>query len=323
MKLSCLSVDTCDPYGNLAMEEHLLSLAREEEIILYLWQNRRTVVIGQNQNALREVNLARLGRDGGRLARRLSGGGAVYHDLGNLNFTFIVPKRLYDVPRQTRVILEAVRALGVPAGASGRNDLVADGRKFSGNAFYRRGAVWYHHGTLLLHADLGALEEYLNVSPEKLRAKGVASVRSRVCNLREFVPGLTVPDARLALAKAFGREYGGKAAPFDQGRIDERAVASIRERISSDDYLLGSRPFSGCCLERRFPWGEVQLTLCVEGGRITACRAYSDAMEEDEIARLPALLTGCAVDGEAFRRALTGWGTKAMRADAVSLLMEL
>ena len=153
MKLSCLSVDTCDPYGNLAMEEHLLSLAGEEEIILYLWQNRRTVVIGQNQNALREVNLARLGRDGGRLARRLSGGGAVYHDLGNLNFTFLVNKDEYSLEKQLQVIINAMGRLGLKAEKSGRNDILIDGKKFSGNAFYEQEKHCYHHGTIMVDVN--------------------------------------------------------------------------------------------------------------------------------------------------------------------------
>ena len=113
------------------------------------------------------------------------------------------PEQAYDLTRQTRVILEAARLLGAPAEASGRNDILAGGRKFSGNAYYRRGKTWYHHGTLLVDSDLDALGRYLNVSPEKLAARGVASVRSRVCNLRECAPGATVEAARRAMAAAF------------------------------------------------------------------------------------------------------------------------
>lgn len=323
MKLLLLETNGTDPYKNLALEEHLLSRVREDEALLYLWQNDHTVVIGQNQNALREVNLSRLRKDGGHLARRLSGGGAVYHDLGNLNFTFVLPKAAYDLARQTRVILEAARLLGAPAEASGRNDILAGGRKFSGNAYYRRGEIWYHHGTLMVDTDLDALGRYLNVSPEKLAARGVASVRSRVCNLREYAPEATVEGARRAMAAAFSSVYGEKVEMFDQNRIKNNEVGEIKRRISSENYLIGENfPFS-ISLQRRFAWGGLELALNVRAGRISDCRAYSDAMEEQEIACLPGRLAGCAVDGAAFAKALAGWGGEDMRRDVLDMLLEL
>ena len=323
MKLLLLETNGTDPYENLALEEHLLSRVREDEALLYLWQNAHTVVIGQNQNALREVNLSRLRADGGHLARRLSGGGAVYHDLGNLNFTFVLPKAAYDLARQTRVILEAARLLGAPAEASGRNDILAGGRKFSGNAYYRRGETWYHHGTLLVDSDLDALGRYLNVSPEKLAARGVASVRSRVCNLRECAPGATVEAARRAMAAAYSSVYGENVEIFDQNRIKNDDVGEIKRRISSESYLIGENyPFL-LSLQRRFAWGGLELALNVRAGRISDCRAYSDAMEESEIAALPARLAGCAVDGAAFAKALAGWGGEDMRRDVLDMLLEL
>ena len=323
MKLLLLETKGTDPYENLALEEHLLTRVREDEALLYLWQNAHTVVIGQNQNALREVNLSRLRKDGGRLARRLSGGGAVYHDLGNLNFTFIVPKGAYDLVRQTRVILEAAHLLGAPAEASGRNDILAGGRKFSGNAYYRRGETWYHHGTLLVDSDLDALGRYLNVSPEKLAARGVASVRSRVCNLREYAPDATVEAARRAMAAAFSSVYDEKVELFDLNRIKNNEIGEITQRISSENYLIGENfPFS-LSLQRRFAWGGLELALNVRAGRISDCRAYSDAMEEHEIVCLPGRLTGCTVDGAAFAKALAGWGGEDMRRGVLDLLMEL
>lgn len=323
MKLLLLETSSTDPYRNLALEEHLLSCVREDEALLYLWQNDHTVVIGHNQNALREVNLSRLRADGGHLARRLSGGGAVYHDLGNLNFTFILPKAAYDLTRQTRVILEAARLLGAPAEASGRNDILAGGRKFSGNAYYRRGETWYHHGTLLVDSDLEALGRYLNVSPEKLAARGVASVRNRVCNLREAAPGATVDAARRAMAETFQTTYDEKVEMFDEDRLDFNAIREIERRISSENYLIGENfPFS-LSLQRRFAWGGLELALNVHAGRISDCRAYSDAMEEHEIVCLPGRLTGCTVDGAAFAKALAGWGGEDMRRGVLDLLMEL
>ena len=147
-------------------------------------------------------------RDSVQLVRRITGGGAVYHDRGNLNFSFIAGSERYDQDRQLRLILDAVRALGIPCEATGRNDLAVEGRKFSGNAFCKRSKVKQHHGTLLIASDLDQLQKYLRVDPRKLRSKGTKSVRSRVCNLSDFLPGLRVEALLEALQTAFGREYG-------------------------------------------------------------------------------------------------------------------
>ena len=142
-----------DPHKNLAAEKHLMDITPPGVCLLYLWQNQNTVVIGKNQNAWLECRTTLLAQEGGVLARRLSGGGAVFHDLGNLNFTFIMRKEDYDLDKQLAVIQKACAYAGIDAQKSGRNDLLADGRKFSGNAFYQNRTHAYHHGTLMVDVD--------------------------------------------------------------------------------------------------------------------------------------------------------------------------
>lgn len=188
-----------------AVEEYLFFHCQKEECILYLWQNQHTVVIGRNQNAWAECLTEKLENEGGYLARRLSGGGAVYHDLGNLNFTFLVNKENYNVDRQLEVIQKAVAKFGVCTEKSGRNDILINGRKFSGNAFYKEGSRCYHHGTIMLDVKLDEMSKYLTVSKEKLQSKGVNSVKSRVVNIKELVPDITVDRMKEALREGIRR----------------------------------------------------------------------------------------------------------------------
>ena len=176
--------DSTDPYHNLALEQLLFDHCEHDSVILYLWQNNNTIVIGKNQEPYNECRVDEFLRDNGRIARRRSGGGAVFHDLGNLNFTFLVPTADYDLDKQLKVIELACEKLGVKVERSGRNDILADGRKFSGNAFYKNGPRAYHHGTLMVDVDREKMGRYLNPSKAKLSSKGVDSVRSRVVNLK-------------------------------------------------------------------------------------------------------------------------------------------
>ncbi len=289
--LFCVRGAGSDPYTNLALEEHMLYTLQPGTCILYLWQNQNTVVIGRNQNAWKECRTALLNEEGGRLARRLSGGGAVFHDLGNLNFTFLMAEEDYDLDRQLTVIEMACRSLGIPVERSGRNDILADGRKFSGNAFYHNKGRAYHHGTLMVAVDGDKLSRYLSPSKAKLQAKGVESVRSRVVNLSELCPGLTCEELAERLEAAFGVTYG-----LDVERVEPDVVgaAQLREKYASDEWLYGPRlPLSLEC-EQRFDWGEVQLQLQVESGAVVAAKVYSDAMDAELAPELERALTGSA-----------------------------
>ena len=279
-----------DGWQNLATDEWLLDHLGEDDLILYFYINHNAVIIGKNQNPWKECNLPAMERDNVQLVRRITGGGAVFHDAGNLNFSFIAGNGRYSTDRQFGMILEAVRALGIPCEMSGRNDLLADGHKFSGNAFCTRGHNSQHHGTLLLHADMTRLQNYLQVDPRKLKAKGVASVRSRVCNLSEFRPDLTVPVMLDALRDAFRKTYG----QFTEWQPTEEQRAEIAQydlRHSSWDWRLGQTPQFDLELDTRFPWGGVQMLLTLNEGRIAGLQVYSDTLDTG----LPELLQGLLV----------------------------
>lgn len=306
MAKACRYITTVctDPYENLALEEFLLTSLQPGEVILYLWQNHHTVVIGRNQNAWREVRVPALQASGGHLVRRLSGGGAVYHDLGNLNFTFLAGEADYDVSRQTEVILRAVRSFGIPAERTGRNDITAQGRKFSGNAFYKTGGNAYHHGTLLVKVDMDSLSRYLNVPAQKLSSKGVDSVRARVVNLSDLEADVTIPGLAKALISAFGEVYGLTPQELPSSRLDAARIAELRQKFASWDWIYGRPiPFTWEG-EARFPWGGMELKLNVRDGCVAECAAYSDAMEGDLVSRLPGLLTGRPFSGPALAQAI-------------------
>lgn len=300
-RLYVYRTDNKNPYQNLAVEEYLTLHTEPEECILYLWQNQHTVVIGKNQNCWKECKVNYLEEDGGSLVRRLSGGGAVYHDLGNLNFTFCVQKENYDLSRQMDVVLEAVQSFGIDAQKTGRNDITVNGRKFSGNAFYKSGNFCYHHGTLLVSADKEKMSKYLNVSREKLKSKGVDSVRSRVANLREFEESLTIDGLSDALVKAFSKIYGIKAEKLPEQRLNQTEIAKKEKRFSSWEWKYGRNiPFQ-YQMEQRFSWGEAEIQIEAAQGRILRANVFSDGMEQELFGEIQEALEGC----EYSERALT------------------
>ncbi|MBR2539887.1 MAG: lipoate--protein ligase [Mogibacterium sp.] len=296
MKLKVCQTDNTNPYDNLAMEETLTFGAQDGEVTLFLWQNAHTVVIGRNQNPWRECNVERIKQDNAYLARRMSGGGAVYHDLGNLNFTFAAKDDLYDIGRQTDVILLACRLLGIKAEKTGRNDLTVDEKKFSGHAYFSSDGYNYHHGTIMMNVVPEDLPKYLRVSEAKLKSKGVASVRSRVTNLCEYLPEIPaeelIPAMKDAMVRAAEKIYGCSAEPCELPAVSRELL----EKYSSEEWRLGTKiPFEKE-IEHRFEWGEVEVQLSMKGEYIRACRIYSDALETEVFRVLEELLTGCKYD---------------------------
>ncbi len=276
-----------NPWYNLALEEYLLDKVTDYDNILFLWQNANTVVIGRNQNAWRECRTELLESEGGKLARRSTGGGAVYHDSGNLNFSFILPRSSQDFIIQAGIITKAVGKFGINAYVNGRNDIVTDQGKFSGNAFTYRKNRALHHGTVLVDVDREKLGRYLQVSKEKMQIKGIKSVQSRIVNLKEYDSGITVERVRDAIMQAFVEEFGqceiadcSKEIDIFDRKFDMAEVHRTYEIYSSWEFRYGEAPKFDIEWANRFSWGEVVIHLTLKNGVIIKSRIYSDALDE-------------------------------------------
>ncbi len=314
LELAWVRSPSHDPYLNLAVEERLLeTLVADgcQRAILFLWQNEHTVVIGRHQNAWAECRVSQLEADGGHLARRGSGGGAVYHDLGNLNFSLLTPRTWHDPVRSTRLVIDAVRRLGVDAIQSGRNDILAGGRKFSGNAFLLTPTAGLHHGTLLIASDFERVAKYLSVPKAKLSTKGVSSVRARITNLTAIEPQVTIERASTALLQAFIQTYQKREMAASetvralrfQDLTDARCLA-LAERNATWEWRLGrALPFQAQ-MEARFAWGHARWEFSLTDGIITAQAFYTDLLDPDLPARLTDCFVGRRYDLTALTRAL-------------------
>ncbi|MFQ2253335.1 lipoate--protein ligase A [Aeromonas hydrophila] len=313
-RLRLLLSDSHDPLFNLAVEECIFRQMDPNQRVLFLWRNANTVVIGRAQNPWKECNTRRMEEDGVTLVRRSSGGGAVFHDLGNSCFTFMAGKPEYDKSISTAIVLDALTRLGVEAFASGRNDLLVatlDGeRKVSGSAYRETHDRGFHHGTLLLDADLGRLANYLNPDPKKLAAKGISSVRSRVANLCELLPGIDHQQVSEALQEAFFSHYGERVQPehiSPEQMPDLPGFADTFARQRSWEWNFGHAPAFSHQLDERFGWGGVELHFDVEKGVIGRAQIFSDSLDPAPLDALAARLPGTAYRADALDDLLGQW----------------
>ncbi len=294
MKL--LILKTTDPYRNLAIEEFLF--LHSDDDVFMLWQNEPTVVIGKNQNAYAEIDFDFVRARGIHVARRITGGGAVYHDLGNVNYSFISTKRGkegLDFAYFTAPMLEALSALGVRAELSGRNDLLVDGKKFSGNAQHASGERVLHHGTLLLDSDLEALSSALHVDEEKLRARAIRSVRSRVTNLRPYLPDHCDAQHFMAhVANYVARTYGAQTVDVPTGE----EIEHLYERNCSEAWIFPERELVSryeLVKKKRYPFGTVEIYLSMERETVRDVRICGDFFGVLPIAELENAIRGAAL----------------------------
>lgn len=298
------SAPTGDGWLNLARDGYFLENNKKGDVILYFYVNKNAVIIGRNQNAWKECSIANMDADGVQLVRRHSGGGAVFHDNGNLNFSFITDEKHYDLNRQMRVILNAVSKLGLKAELSGRNDITVDGKKFSGNAFSLAKGNRSHHGTILVNADLTKLSNYLCVSKEKMRSKGIDSVRARVCNLCELSSGLTVEAMRRLVIESFIEEYGAASEyVFDGTALAE--VEERRERLASWEWRFGKTPQFDFETDKRFSFGDTQIYFNSRNGVIRETKVYSDCLDTELTTEIESALTGVHFRKEEIKAALS------------------
>lgn len=307
-KLKVFLSDSLNPHLNLATEEWIFHNLDPSQQVLFLWRNEETVVIGRNQNPWSECNLAKMKEDQVHLARRTTGGGAVFHDLGNTNFTFLSPKDAYKRDNNIQVIFNALKNFGISGEASGRNDLLIpfhDGpRKFSGSAYREKKDRAFHHGTLLLHTDLTRLGNYLTPNPKKLQAKGKESVRARVANLCEVSAEIKHKQIVETMVKAFEDFYGAKADIESLTMESLQQIPELKsqyEALSSWDWLYGNTLEFNQKMDEYLSLGFFDFHFKVEDGLITDLKIFTDCLYPGVIEELTESLRGKAYRGETIR----------------------
>lgn len=293
-----------DPFFNLAVEEVLLRDTTISEPVFLLWRNRPVVVVGRNQNTIEEINRRATTEHGVSIVRRLTGGGAVYHDWGNLNYSFIVPDNgvQFDFNRFCQPIISVLARLRIKATMSGRNDLEIDGRKCSGAAQTRIAGRLLHHGTLLFNSDLDMLSRVLNVLPEKIESKAVASVRSRVTNIIDYLPVGTCSNVERfrqiileEIASAGHTSDGLTMKTLDDKTLEK--IVSVRDnKYVTWEWNYGHSPPCNIRFFRRFDWGTVDVRLSVRRGMIENCCFYGDFFAGNDVDLLTDRLIGMRFD---------------------------
>lgn len=302
--------DINDARVNLALEEHVLRNRLSTDDLLLFYINAPSIIIGRNQNTIEEVNPDVVRDRGITVVRRISGGGAVYHDLGNLNFSFMTPTvhgRFNRYEQFTRPVIDVLHDLGVPAELGGRNDILAGGRKISGNAQFARPDRMFSHGTLLFDSNLDDVTAALVPKPGKVESKGVKSIRSRVVNISEFLASpMTVTELReRIIERIFGTRDRSAVPTLELTDADWEAVRALVERkYGSWDWNYGENPKCNVQRTQRFQAGEIDVRVNVEGGRVTSVRIFGDFMGREDVAELENLMLGLPYDYAVISAAL-------------------
>jgi lipoate---protein ligase len=300
--------DITDPQINLAVEEYLLRNPDITEDVLLFYINEPSIIIGRSQNTLAEINHEYVKEHGIHVVRRLSGGGAVYHDLGNLNFSFISnnePGNFRNFQKFTAPVIRVLNEMGVPAELSGRNDILVEGRKISGNAQYTAQKRMVSHGTLLLNSDLSQVAASLNVKMNKIEAKGIKSVRSRVANISEFLEEkMDTLTFRERILRGIFRDQPD-IKQYHLTDADWQGIYKlVEERYGNWDWNYGRSPDFNILKSNRFAMGEVEACIDVQRSEIKSIRIYGDFLGQGEITDIEQALTGVQYKPEDLAEAL-------------------
>ncbi|MCZ0872043.1 lipoate--protein ligase [Peribacillus sp. AS_2] len=297
-----------DPRINLAIEEYALKHLNIDETYLLFYINRPSIIIGRNQNTIEEINSDYVDEKGITVVRRLSGGGAVYHDLGNLNFSFITKDdgdSFHNFKKFTQPVVETLEKLGIHAELSGRNDILAEGKKISGNAMFSTKGRMFSHGTLLFQSEMDHIVSALKVKKDKIESKGIKSIRSRVGNIADFLKKpMSVEEFRSFLLQNIFKETG-KVTEYVLTETDWEKIHEISEdRYQNWEWNYGKSPKFNLQNSHRFPVGSVDIRLEVNRGIIENCKIYGDFFGVGEVADIERKLTGTRYEKEAISRVL-------------------
>ncbi|WP_144526914.1 lipoate--protein ligase [Peribacillus simplex] len=297
-----------DPRINLAIEEYALKHLNIDETYLLFYINRPSIIIGRNQNTIEEINADYVDGNGITVVRRLSGGGAVYHDLGNLNFSFITRDdgdSFHNFKKFTQPVVETLEKLGIHAELSGRNDILAEGKKISGNAMFSTKGRMFSHGTLLFQSEMDHIVSALKVKKDKIESKGIKSIRSRVGNIADFLKEpMSVEEFRSFLLQNIFKD-SGKVTEYILTETDWEKIHIIsEERYQNWEWNYGKSPKFNLQNSHRFPVGSVDIRLEVNRGIIENCKIYGDFFGFGEVADIEQKLTGTRYEKEAISRVL-------------------
>ena len=295
-QLTIVDIDIYDPYTNIAIENLLLQNLKHGEVIIFLWQNDCSVILGRNQCVYSQCNVNFIKRIGANICRRNSGGGAVFHDRGNLNYSIITVDNSDIIRKNIEIIIEALTLSGIKASFTGRNDICVNGKKISGNAYYSEGDKVCHHGTILIDSNIDNMENALNVDEDKWKGKGIVSQKSRVINLKSIINEINVNEVKQNLKTKFIEFYGkntiNNITDEKDLKIDDGELLMLRQKYKSNLWVYGKNIEENLSIRRKFDWGIINIVFNIKNNRIRELNIFTDDLEVEYVDELKIIIEG-------------------------------